>query len=217
MDNELKEYYAARLNMADDAEMRTVIFFTREELAIVAKNNRFPMGKIRVQDSREGTDATTMDPFYVWTCIVTKTYNAKTIFEQLDNFDFRQFCKNWNADEVQRVIEKREKGTFPHNFSASKNEKLIAAYFRSDKLISDVNEKELMGRMKQLMNYRTDKFVVELFNIFGPGDNFFKEDAWSIANHRAMARLEDWETRLIAEVELGGDDSDSDSDSNASL
>jgi len=64
--------------------------------------------------------------------------------------------------------------------------------------------------MKKLMNYHTVyKFVVELFNIFGPGNCFFREDLWAIANHTAMARLEDWETRLIVEVKLVGDDSDS--------
>jgi hypothetical protein len=144
MEDRVKEYYATHIHMRDAAEIRTAICFATEQLAIVARNNRFPMGKIRVQDSREGTDDTTMDPFYVWNCIVNKTYDDKTVLEQLDNFDFRQFCKNWNSDEVERVIEKRKKGTVARNYSASKNEKLIAAYFRTDKLISDdyVNEKK---------------------------------------------------------------------------
>ena len=203
MNNFLKGYYATRLGV-DDAGTRDLNFFPADRLPNFMI---YPMGEMCVRDSRVGTDDTTMDYLHVWGCIVNGEYDDATATDQLDNFDFRQFCRNWDASEVQPLIQRRqESNSNANHFSPSKNEKLIGAYFVCElNSITHVNKREAYRRMKQLMNYRTDDFVVKLFNTLysAGGDDhegwyeFYKQDELMVANHTAMTLVEDWEVKLI--------------------
>ena len=146
------------------------------------------------------------------TCINEGYDDERKAMAQIYNYDFRQFCRNWSVEEVAQAAEARDRGTrWSTSFTASKIEKLIAAYFISDGLISEEGPTtKTFEQMEKLINYRTKKFVMNLFNSYDRQMDFFKHDPLAIANHAAIAVVEDWEAGLEAQTELSSENDDSD-------
>jgi len=212
MENCVIDFYVNKLGIDDANNTVRNLLYNLEELPIVPKKG-FPKGGITVRDSRECSDIEEMNYLYVWSCINEGAYDENTAVAQIGNYDFRQFCRNWNPEEVARLVQAKENGNIARSFSPSKNEKLIAAYFIRDDLVLK-NQEALLGRMKRLMNYRTAKFVRKLYEAYDRkvGDHFFEHHALAIANYEKIKVIEDWEVRLIANVNSDSDGSRSDSD-----
>jgi len=58
---------------------------------------------IEMFDSRSGSDTTEVNFIFMRNSIVTGVYPDDVAVEQLHNWDFRQFCQNWDSEEFENL------------------------------------------------------------------------------------------------------------------
>ena len=124
-----------------------------------------PSSEIIIPEFREQSVLENIDPFDEWKTKSYENSNPEEIFEMLDNWHFRQFCRNWCPNEVNKLLLLQSAyGESQQVVPTSHIETLLACYFIKKKYDSSVLDSEKdRNRMESLMSYRSSKFVHDLF------------------------------------------------------
>ncbi len=136
---------------------------------------RMPRGGFSVIDSNRGPNATKFHPIKLYHSIDISDYSFEAALRQMQNWDFRQFCRNWSPTEVLELSRQLERVT-RYYAPPSTNEKLIAMYFVHESWdpeeVGNADEgdyvpvHDIIHRMHELMRYRTIEFVQKLFAVY---------------------------------------------------
>jgi len=160
-----------------------------------------PSSEIIIPEFRERTDQENVDPFDEWKTMSYETSKPEEIFEMLDNWHFRQFCRNWCPNEINKLLLLQSVyGESQQVVPTSHTESLLACYFIKKKYDSSVidNEKH-MNRMESLMSYRSSKFVRDLFFALDDPRNY---QSWNSQNEllafEVMSDLDRQEHNIIS-------------------
>jgi hypothetical protein len=134
-----------------------------------------PKGAVTVADSNLGHNAARVDPILLYRSIDSGGFNLLEALRLMENWEFRQFCRNWNPMEVLDLSHQLERVT-RYYAPPSENEKLIAMYFvqsswepREEGNADEgdyVPVHDTIHRMRELMRYRSMKFVKKLFAVY---------------------------------------------------
>jgi len=174
---------------------------------------------IQMFDSRGGSDITELNYILMWNNISTGAYPDDVAVEQLHNWDFRQFCRNWNSEEFENLERVSVGGSTV--FSPSKKEKLIGMYcgcvwsnLRAEaRNPIDWND-TVLPRMITLMRYRSQSFVMDLFHLCSTDDvvEYMRTDPNLMIFYDWMQTMEDVEGNIGRHADAHADDSEYDVD-----
>jgi len=150
-----------------------------------------PSSEITIPEFREQSHLEYVDPFNEWK---TKSYekcNPGEIFEMLDNWHFRQFCRNWCPNEINKLLLLESVYGESHQVvPTSYTETLLACYFIQKKYDTSVYDSEKdMNHMESLMSYRPSRFVHDLFIALDDNRNY---ENWNSPNEMVVFE-EMWE------------------------
>ena len=170
---------------------------------------------IEMFDSRRGDNTTELNFIFMRNTIITGIYPDIVALEQLHNWDFRQFCRNWDSDEFENL--QRISAVGSREFSPSKKEILIGMYFgrvwsnlrMEARNPIDWND-TVLPRMITLMRYRPESFVMDLFNLCSTDDvvTYMKTDRNAMTVYDWMETMEDVEKNIGQHAEDHVNDSD---------